>query len=166
MTETEISEAADGGQLPPEQVEAVLEQLMDSADAVGAPLAGEGGLLQQLSKALLERALQAEMSEHLGYEKGDPAGRGSGNSRNGAAAKTVLTDVGPVEVEVPRDRNGAFEPQIVPKNARRLSGFDEQVLALYAPRHDGARHPVLSGEEVWNRRVAGPHLEGDRCGQR
>ncbi|MFI0915481.1 IS256 family transposase [Streptomyces abikoensis] len=105
---------------------------MDSADAAGAPLAGEGGLLQQLSKALLERALQAEMTDHLGYEKGDPAGRGSGNSRNGTAAKTVLTDVGPVEVEVPRDRNGDFEPQIVPKNARRLSGFDEQVLALYA----------------------------------
>ncbi|MEY9988448.1 transposase-like protein [Streptomyces sp. V4I8] len=99
----------------------MLEQLMDSADATGARLAGEGGLLQQLSKALLERALQTEMSEHLGYEKGDPAGRGSGNSRNGTAAKTVLTDVGPVEVEVPRDRNGAFEPQIVPKNSRRLS---------------------------------------------
>jgi transposase-like protein len=132
VTETELSEAAVGGQLPQEQVEAVLEQLMDSADASGARLAGEGGLLQQLSKALLERALQTEMSEHLGYEKGDPAGRGSGNSRNGTAAKTVLTDVGPVEVEVPRDRNGAFEPRIVPKNARRLSGFDEQVLALYA----------------------------------
>ncbi|QUW85318.1 IS256 family transposase [Streptomyces mirabilis] len=132
MSETEISQAAVNGQLPPEQVEAVLEQLMDWADATGAPLAGEGGLLQQLPKALLERALQAETSEHLGYEKGDPAGRGSGNSRNGTAAKRVLTDVGPVEVEVPRDRNGEFEPQIVPKNARRLSGFDEQVLVLYA----------------------------------
>ncbi|WKK27747.1 IS256 family transposase [Streptomyces olivoreticuli] len=105
---------------------------MDSADAAGAPLAGEGGLLQQLSKALLERALQTEMSEHLGYEKGDPAGRGSGSSRNGTATKTVLTDVGALEVDVPRDRNGDFEPQIVPKNARRLSGFDEQVLSLYA----------------------------------
>ncbi|MFI1967482.1 IS256 family transposase [Streptomyces pathocidini] len=111
---------------------ALVEQLVDSADATGAPLAGEGGLLQQLSKALLERALRTEMTEHLGYEKNDPAGRGSGNSRNGTSAKTVLTDVGPIEVEVPRDRNGVFEPQIVPKNTRRLSGFDEQVLALYA----------------------------------
>lgn len=80
MSETEISQAAVNGQLPPEQVEAVLEQLMDWADATGAPLAGEGGLLQQLPKALLERALQAETSEHLGYEKGDPAGRGSGTA--------------------------------------------------------------------------------------
>ncbi|MEU3755754.1 transposase [Streptomyces olivoreticuli] len=105
---------------------------MDSADAAGAPLAGESGLLQQLSRALLERALQAAMTDDLGCAKGDPAGRGSGNSRNGTAAKTVLTDVGPVEMEVPRDRNADFEPQIVPKSARRLSGFDEQVLALDA----------------------------------
>lgn len=90
------------------------------------------GCLRQLSKALLDRALQAEMSEHLAYDKGDPAGRGSGNRRNGSAARTVVTDVGPVEVEVPRDRNGEFEPGIVPKDARRLSGFDEQVLALSA----------------------------------
>ncbi|MEU8548965.1 sigma-70 family RNA polymerase sigma factor [Streptomyces roseoverticillatus] len=83
-------------------MDALVEQLMDSADAAGAPLAGEGGLLQQLSKALLERALQTEMSEHPDYEKGDPAGQGSGNSRNGTLAKTVLTDVGPLEVDVPR----------------------------------------------------------------
>ncbi|WP_374228852.1 transposase [Streptomyces sp. ET3-23] len=128
MTETHIPEPAAREEIPAWQVDALLEQLMDSADAAGAPLAGEGGLLPQLSKDLLERALQTEMSEHLGYEKGDPAGRGSGNSRNGTATKTVLTDVGALEVDVPRDRNGDFEPQIVPKNARRLSGFDEQVL--------------------------------------
>ncbi|MGW2586094.1 hypothetical protein ACWCYZ_33070 [Streptomyces virginiae] len=80
MTETQISGAAVDGQLPPEQVEAVLEQLMDSADAAGAPLAGEGGLLQQLSKALLERALQAEMSEHLGYDSDDVRGDAAGGS--------------------------------------------------------------------------------------
>ncbi|AYG78076.1 hypothetical protein DWB77_00183 [Streptomyces hundungensis] len=90
MTELLISEASSqatgsvpAGQLLAEQVNALVEQLMDSADATGAPLAGEGGLLQQLSKAPLERALETEVTEHLGYEKNDPAGRGSGNSRNG-----------------------------------------------------------------------------------
>ena len=72
-----------------------------------------------------------EVAGHLGYEKGDPAGRGSGDSCNGSSGKTVLTGVGAVQVDVPRDRNGDFGPQIVPKGARRLAGFDEQVLSLY-----------------------------------
>jgi putative transposase len=116
----------------PELVAKVAEELLDSSDASGAQLLGEDGLLTQVTKAVLERALSVEMTEHLGYEKGDPAGRGSGNSRNGASGKTVLTDIGAVEVEVPRDRNGDFTPRIVPKGARRLSGFNEQVLSLYA----------------------------------
>ncbi|MEZ0095262.1 IS256 family transposase [Streptacidiphilus sp. EB129] len=110
----------------------VVERLMDSADASGTALLGEGGLLTEITRAVLERALDAEMSEHLGYEKHDPAGRGSGNSRNGTSAKTVLTDVGAVTLAVPRDRNGEFEPQLVPKNARRLAGFNERILSLYA----------------------------------
>ncbi|MFD8695500.1 IS256 family transposase [Kitasatospora purpeofusca] len=110
----------------------VVERLMDSADASGAALLGEGGLLTEITRAVLERALEAEMAEHLGYEKHDPAGRGSGNSRNGTSPKTVLTDVGAVTVAVPRDRNGDFEPQLVPKNARRLAGFNDRILSLYA----------------------------------
>ncbi|MFB7621065.1 IS256 family transposase [Kitasatospora sp. NPDC056181] len=113
-------------------VDEVVERLMDRADASGAALLGEGGLLTQVTRAVLERALDAEMTEHLGYEKHDPAGRGSGNSRNGTSPKTVLTDVGAVKVAVPRDRNGDFEPRLVPKNARRLAGFNERVLSLYA----------------------------------
>src|SRR5215211_8454272 len=74
-------------------------------------LTGENGLFKQLKKALIERALGAELTEHLGYEKGDPAGRGSGNSRNGASGKTILTEVGEIEIAVPRDRAGSFEPQ-------------------------------------------------------
>ena len=93
---------------------------------------GEEGLFKQLKKALLERALGAELSDHLGYEKGDPAGRGTGNSRNGHSGKTVLTGDGAVELAVPRDRNGTFEPAIVPKGERRLDGFDDRILSLYA----------------------------------
>jgi putative transposase len=95
-------------------------------------LLGENGLFKQLKKALLERALGAELTHHLGYEKGDPAGRGSGNTRNGSYAKTVLTEDGAVAIEVPRDRNATFEPQIVPKGETRLDGFDDKVISLYA----------------------------------
>ena len=92
-------------------------------------LLGDDGLFKQLKKALLERALGAELSDHLGYEKGDPAGRGTGNSRNGHSDKTVLTEDGEVTLAVPRDRNGSFEPVIVPKGERRL---DDRILSLYA----------------------------------
>ena len=94
---------------------------------------GQNGVLKQLTKRLVERALEAEMTEHLGYEKHDPQGNNSGNSRNGKTHKTVTTgSSGEIELEVPRDRNGEFEPQIVPKSRRRLEGFDEKVIALYA----------------------------------
>ena len=82
----------------------------------GLHLAGEGGLLQQLTKRLLESALEGELTDHLGYDRQDPTGRDGGNSRNGHRAKTVLTDVGPIEVDVPRDRDGSFEPRIVASN--------------------------------------------------
>jgi putative transposase len=95
-------------------------------------LLGEDGLLKLLKKALVERALGAELSEHLGYEEGDPAGRGSGNNRNGFSAKTVLTDDGEIEISVPRDRAGTFEPQLIPKGQTRFDGFDEKILSLYA----------------------------------
>jgi putative transposase len=95
-------------------------------------LLGEEGLFKHLKKALLERALGVELSEHLGYEKGDPAGRGTGNSRNGYSDKTVLTEDGEIDIAVPRDRNGTFEPLIVPKGERRLDGFDDRIVSLYA----------------------------------
>lgn len=93
---------------------------------------GEDGILKDLTKRLVERALEGELTDHLGYEQHDPTGRGSGNSRNGKTAKTVTTDTGELEISVPRDRNSSFEPQLVPKGQRRLPGFDEKVLALYA----------------------------------
>jgi transposase-like protein len=88
--------------------------------------------LSQVTKAVLERALAEEMTGHLGYDKHDPAGRGSGNNRNGTTGKTVLTDIGAVDLAVPRDRNGSFEPQIVRKGQTRLEGFNERIIALYA----------------------------------
>lgn len=95
-------------------------------------LFGNDGLLQQLTKAILERALQGELTHHLGYEKHSPAGRNSGNSRNGSYPKTLRGKRGRFEIEVPRDREGQFEPQLIKKGQTRFDGFDEQILSLYS----------------------------------
>ncbi|MCM3926080.1 IS256 family transposase, partial [Frankia sp. AiPs1] len=116
------------GAFSPETIDALLRD----AKAAGTPVDGVDGLLNQMTKAVLERALQAEMTDHLGYEAGDPSGHGSGNSRNGKSTKTVSTRNGPVEIEVPRDRNGSFEPTIVPKRARRVGNLDDLILSLYS----------------------------------
>lgn len=108
------------------------QQLLDQARAQGIDLVGPDGLLNRLTKNVLETALEAEMDEHLGYEKHDVSGRGSGNSRNGTRTKTVLTEIGPVEIDVPRDTGSTFDPQIVKKRQRRLTGVDEVVLSLSA----------------------------------
>jgi putative transposase len=113
------------GLVSPEAVDRML------ADADAAGLSAEG-LLQQLTATVLERALGAELDDHLGYVKGDPAGSGSGNSRNGHYGKTVTTAAGPVRIQVPRDRNATFEPRIVPKRTRRLTQVDDMILSLYA----------------------------------
>jgi putative transposase len=107
-------------------------RMLEDARAAGVAVDGADGLLARMTKAVLERALGAEMDAHLGYEKGDPAGAGTGNSRNGYYGKTVTTGSGPVRIEVPRDRNGEFEPRIVPKGARRLAQVDDMILSLYA----------------------------------
>jgi transposase-like protein len=107
-------------------------QLVDRARLQGLRLTGEDGLLAQLTKTIIESAAEGEMDDHLGYAKHDPAGRDGGNSRNGARTKSVLTDIGPVEVAIPRDRDGTFEPQIVRKRQRRLSGLDSLVISLSA----------------------------------
>jgi putative transposase len=110
----------------------VIDALLADAQATGTPIDGVDGLLNQMTKAVIERALAAEMTVELGYERGDRAGAGSGNSRNGYAAKTVSMVNGPVAINVPRDRNGVFEPRIVPKHARRLGQIDEMILSLYS----------------------------------
>jgi len=95
-------------------------------------LIGENGLLKQLTKALVERAMSAELTHQLGYEKNDPNGRATGNSRNGTSKKTIKGDFGEVEIQVPRDREGEFEPKIVGKHQRRFDGFDQKILSMYA----------------------------------
>lgn len=106
--------------------------LADRAQVDGISLAGEGGLLAQVTKLVLEAGLEAEMTAHLGYDKHDAAGRDRGNSRNGTRSKTVLTEVGPVRIEVPRDRDASFAPATVPKRVRRLRGVVEMVISLVA----------------------------------
>lgn len=110
----------------------VIDALLADAQATGTPIDGVDGLLNKMTKAVIERAMAAEMTHELGYERGDPAGAGSGNSRNGTSQKTISTPNGPVTIDVPRDRNGSFEPKIVPKHARRLGQIDEMILSLYA----------------------------------
>src|ERR1700722_16579676 len=93
---------------------------------------GENGLLKQLTKALLERAMQAEMTEHLGYEKHDPVGNNSGNSRNGGSTKTLKGEFGKRPLETPRDRKGSYEPKIVAKGQTRWTGFDDKIISMYS----------------------------------
>ena len=142
QAETELS-AAD---------EQVLRELTERARTGGLKLSGEGGLLGRLTKMVIEGALEGELDDHLGYGKHDPEGRDGGNSRNGGRAKTVLTDTGPVEISVPRDRDSSFEPKIVAKRQRRLTGVDEMVISLSAK---GLTHGEIAahlaevyGEEV------------------
>src|ERR1700761_4627634 len=112
--------------------EQVLRELTERARTGGLKLTGEGGLLGRLTKMVIEGALEGELDDHLGYGKHDPTGRDGGNSRNGRRAKTVLTEAGPVPLEGPRDRDGSFEPQLVKKRQRRLSGLDDLVISLSA----------------------------------
>ena len=133
--------------------EQLIGQLAERARSEGLQLTGEGGLLARLTKAVVESAVEGEMDDHLGYSKHDPAGRDGGNSRNGTRTKTVLTDVGPVEIEVPRDRDGSFEPQLVRKRQRRLSGVDDLVISLSAK---GLTHGEISAHlaEVYGAQVS------------
>ena len=112
------------------EVDAMLDRLLEGKRP--EEVIGAGGLLEDLTKRLLERALEGELTEHLGYEKHEAEGRDGGNSRNGRTRKRVKTDTAEVDIEVPRDRDGDFEPRLVAKGQRRLPGFDEKVIALYA----------------------------------
>src|SRR5215470_8993331 len=108
-------------------IDQLLQDYKEPADVLG-----ENGLLKQFTKAVLERAMQAELTHHLGYDKHDPKGHNSGNSRNGKSKKTLKGDFGTLPIEVPRDRNATFAPQILPKGKTRFAGFDDQILSLYA----------------------------------
>ena len=128
MTDTADAQNPLDGVLSADQVDA----LVNAAEDLGQGRHGVEELLTQMTQAVLERALETEISDHLGYESGDPVGHGSGNSRNGKTTKSVQTLQGPLEITVPRDRNGSFEPVIVPKRARRLGKVEDMILSLYA----------------------------------
>lgn len=110
----------------------LLDQVLKQADAGELRLTGEGGFLPEMVRRVLEAGLAAELTDHLGYERHDPAGRGSGNSRNGFTAKRLGTEVGEIDLATPRDRNGSFEPQLVAKGQRRSDGLSEMIISLYA----------------------------------
>ncbi|MGV1080934.1 MAG: IS256 family transposase [Mycobacterium sp.] len=131
----------------------LVDQLAGRARQRGLQLVGEGGLLAQLTKQIVESALEGEMDDHLGYGKHDPAGRNGGNSRNGARSKTLITEAGPVHVSVPRDRDGSFTPQLVRKRQRRLTGMDDLVISLSAK---GLTHGEISAHlmEVYGAEVS------------
>jgi putative transposase len=112
------------------KLETALDELL--AGKSTEEIVGPNGLLKQLTKALVERAMNSEMSHHLGYEKHAAGGRGSGNNRNGKSRKKIQGDFGSVEIEVPRDRNGTYDPKIIPKHERRFAGFDDKILSMYA----------------------------------
>ena len=112
--------------------EEMLDRLMAASDERGLALTGEGGFLPEMIKAVLERGMDAELSDHLGYERGDRAGHGSGNSRNGTTPKTVATEVGDVDLDQPRDRNASFASALVPKGVRHLGGLEDMIISLYA----------------------------------
>ena len=133
--------------------EELAAELMARAEADGVSLVGPGGLLTGLTRRVLEVALEGEMTEHVGYEAHDRAGHHSGNNRNGTRTKTVITDIGPVQIDVPRDRAGTFEPVIVPKRKRRLGGVDQMVLSLSAK---GLTHGEISAhlEEIYGAKVS------------
>jgi len=133
--------------------EQLLKELTERARADGLKLTGQDGLLGRLTKMVVEGALEGEMDDHLGYSRHDPAGRNSGNSRNGRRGKTVLTEAGPVEISVPRDRDSSFEPKILAKRQRRLTGVEDMVISLSAK---GLTHGEISAHlaEVYGAEVS------------
>lgn len=159
---TDIIDVVDSTSMEPEENapparrlsnEELAAELLARADGDPVRLVGPGGLLGDLTKRVLEAALDAEMTEHVGYEPHDPAGHHSGNSRNGTRSKTVITDIGPISIDVPRDRTASFEPVIVPKRKRRLGGVDQMVLSLSAK---GLTHGEISAhlQEIYGAKVS------------
>jgi len=125
----------------------VIDQLLAGARSE-EEIVGPGGVLAQLTKRLVERALRAELTEHLGYEPDREPPGGVGNTRNGSTGKTLATEHGPVEIKTPRDRKGSFEPQPVRKGQRRFEGFDDKILALYSRGDVDSRYRGAPGRPV------------------
>ena len=127
---------------------------------------GEDGLLKQLTKALVERALEGELTDHLRYPKHSPVGKATSNSRNGKTKKTIQGKNGAMSIAVPRDREGDFEPQLIPKHQRRFDGFDDKIIALYSRGmiRQPAEYPGPIGGSLWCRCVPNFNIHGYGCG--
>ena len=125
-------------------------------------LIGENGLLKQLTKMLVERALEAEMAEHLGHDKSDPVTNVTGNARNGHSAKTLKGEFGELPLDIPRDRQGAFEPQLIGKHQTRWAGFDDKIISLYAR---GMTVREIQGHltEMYGTEVSPSSISADQC---
>jgi len=132
---------------PQEIPDELIDQLLAGREGPEA-ITGPDGLLKQLTKRVVERAASAELTEHLGCELAGEPPEGQPNRRNGSSSKTLITDPGPVEVELPRDREGSFEPQIVPKHQRRFAGFDDKIISMYA-RGMSTREISKQQEEIY-----------------
>ena len=150
---------------PPELSDELIDELLAGA-RTPEELAGPNGLLQRLTKRLVERAMDAELTEHLGYERGEAPPGGTGNARNGFSEKTVHTEHGSLRIEQPRDRKGSFEPQIVPKRQRRFHGFDEKIVAMYARGMSVRDIQAPPARAVRGRGRPRPDLPRDRRGAR
>jgi hypothetical protein len=152
VTDVTSGQGLDGAELSAAD-EQLLREVTERGRAGGLKLTGEGGLLGKLTKMVVESALEGELDDHLGYERNDPAGRDGGNSRNGHRARTVLTDTGPAQITVPRDRDSSFEPKIVARRQRRLTGVDDMVISLSAK---GLTHGEISAHlaEVYGAEVS------------
>ena len=132
--------------IKPELVEELLKSLKNPEDLFGAT-----GLFNRLKGALMEKMLEAELASHLGYEHSEKRPEGAKNARNGHSSKNVKTDTGPVDIRVPRDRAGTFEPRLVAKHQRRLEGFDDKVLSLYARGMSVRDIQIHLGRRLWQR---------------
>ncbi len=156
--------AASPPALPGADMNRLAEALVAQASQSGIALTGKDGLLTALTRQVLQTALEAELAAHLGYERGDPAGRNGGNSRNGSSPKTLTTEIGQLTVDVPSDRDGTFEPQIVPKHQRRLAGFDEARHLAIRERDDDRGYHRAPVRGVRHHRLPRPCLDRDREG--
>jgi transposase-like protein len=148
----------------------IIDQMLDNIDLSGLTqdeVVGQGGLIKQLTGRILQKALEAEMTEHLGYEKNSNAGDNSGNSRNGHTEKTVLLENQSTTVEVPRDRNGTFDPIIVPKHEKRLPIFNDQIISMYSfgmtDRDISGFSPRTLGKDIRRGSIAGSDKLRNQC---
>ena len=147
------------------RVDELLDELLGETDGSPEAIWGESGLLKQLSQRLVERALDGELTHHLKQAQEPDSAVSSPKSRKGFSKKTVQSEQGEMELSIPRDRAGEFEPILVPKHQRRLAGLDEKILAMYARGSSNPGHQRSARRALWSQGVSLAHQRGNRCGE-